>query len=40
MDRSIEFYRDVLGARFIARFDPPGMHSSRSVPHEFCWKVR
>ena len=25
MDRSIEFYRDTLGARFIARFDGPGL---------------
>ncbi|MBW3614764.1 MAG: VOC family protein [Actinobacteria bacterium] len=22
---AIEFYRDVLGLRFIARFDPPGL---------------
>jgi methylmalonyl-CoA/ethylmalonyl-CoA epimerase len=25
LDRSIAFYRDVLGLRFIARFDPPGL---------------
>lgn len=25
LDRSIEFYRDVLGARFMAKFDPPGL---------------
>jgi methylmalonyl-CoA/ethylmalonyl-CoA epimerase len=25
LDRAVEFYRDTLGARFIARFDPPGM---------------
>lgn len=25
LDRSIAFYRDKLGARFIARFDPPGL---------------
>ncbi len=25
LDRSIAFYRDVLGIRFIARFDPPGL---------------
>jgi len=25
LDRSIAFYRDHLGARFIARFDPPGL---------------
>ncbi|MYE11643.1 MAG: VOC family protein [Gammaproteobacteria bacterium] len=25
LDASIAFYRDVLGARFIARFDPPGL---------------
>ncbi len=25
LDRSIRFYRDVLGARFIARFEPPGL---------------
>ena len=24
-DRSVSFYRDVLGARLIARFDPPGL---------------
>jgi catechol 2,3-dioxygenase-like lactoylglutathione lyase family enzyme len=25
LDRSIAFYRDRLGAEFIARFDPPGL---------------
>ena len=25
LDRSIEFYRDTLGARFIAKFDPAGI---------------
>jgi len=25
LDRSIAFYRDQLGARFIAKFDPPGL---------------
>ena len=25
LDASIAFYRDVLGAAFIARFDPPGL---------------
>lgn len=25
LDRSIAFYRDVLGAQFIAKFDPPGL---------------
>jgi methylmalonyl-CoA/ethylmalonyl-CoA epimerase len=25
LDRSIAFYRDVLGLRFVARFDPPGL---------------
>lgn len=25
LDRSIEFYRDVLNAEFTARFDPPGI---------------
>jgi methylmalonyl-CoA/ethylmalonyl-CoA epimerase len=25
LDRSIAFYRDVLGLRFIAGFDPPGL---------------
>ena len=25
LDRSIAFYRDQLGAQFIARFDPPGL---------------
>jgi methylmalonyl-CoA/ethylmalonyl-CoA epimerase len=25
LTRSIAFYRDVLGARLIARFDPPGL---------------
>lgn len=25
LDASVAFYRDVLGARFIARFDPPGL---------------
>jgi methylmalonyl-CoA/ethylmalonyl-CoA epimerase len=25
LDRAVEFYRDVIGARFIARFDPPGL---------------
>jgi methylmalonyl-CoA/ethylmalonyl-CoA epimerase len=25
LDRSIEFYRDKLGAQFIAKFDPPGL---------------
>ncbi len=25
LDRSVEFYRDRLGARLIARFDPPGL---------------
>lgn len=25
LDRAVGFYRDVLGVRFIARFDPPGL---------------
>lgn len=25
LDRAVEFYRDTLGASFIARFDPPGL---------------
>ena len=25
LDRSVEFYRDRLGARLMARFDPPGL---------------
>jgi methylmalonyl-CoA/ethylmalonyl-CoA epimerase len=25
LDRAIEFYRDVLGLRFVAKFDPPGL---------------
>ena len=25
LDRSIAFYRDVLGLRFLERFDPPGL---------------
>jgi methylmalonyl-CoA/ethylmalonyl-CoA epimerase len=25
LDRSIEFYRDKLGAKYIAKFDPPGL---------------
>jgi methylmalonyl-CoA/ethylmalonyl-CoA epimerase len=25
LDASVAFYRDVLGARFVARFDPPGL---------------
>ena len=25
LDASVAFYRDVLGAAFIARFDPPGL---------------
>lgn len=25
LDAAVEFYRDVLGARLIARFDPPGL---------------
>jgi methylmalonyl-CoA/ethylmalonyl-CoA epimerase len=25
MDRAIEFYRDVVGLEFIARFEPPGL---------------
>jgi methylmalonyl-CoA/ethylmalonyl-CoA epimerase len=25
LDRSIAFYRDCLGAEFIAKFDPPGL---------------
>jgi len=25
MDRAVAFYRDILGLRFIARFDPPGL---------------
>jgi len=25
LDEAIEFYRDRLGARFLARFDPPGL---------------
>ena len=25
LDASIAFYRDVLGLRFVARFDPPGL---------------
>src|SRR5215831_7353979 len=25
MDRAVAFYRDVLGLRLIARFDPPGL---------------
>src|SRR5262245_2340481 len=25
LERSVGFYRDVLGARLIARFDPPGL---------------
>jgi len=24
-DRAIDFYRDVVGLRFIAKFDPPGL---------------
>jgi len=25
LDHAVEFYRDVLGLKFIARFDPPGL---------------
>ena len=25
LDRAVTFYRDVLGARLLARFDPPGL---------------
>ena len=25
LDRAVGFYRDVLGATFVARFDPPGL---------------
>ena len=25
LDRAIAFYRDVLGLRFVAKFDPPGL---------------
>ncbi len=25
LDRAIEFYRDVLGATFVAKFEPPGL---------------
>lgn len=25
LDRAVEFYRDVLGVEFLARFDPPGL---------------
>jgi methylmalonyl-CoA/ethylmalonyl-CoA epimerase len=25
LDRAVEFYRDTLGASFVARFDPPGL---------------
>ena len=25
LDRAVEFYRDVLGAELLARFDPPGL---------------
>jgi methylmalonyl-CoA/ethylmalonyl-CoA epimerase len=25
LDRAVDFYRDVLGMQFIARFDPPGL---------------
>ena len=25
LDETIRFYRDTLGARFLARFDPPGL---------------
>lgn len=25
LDRAVDFYRDTLGLRFIARFDPPGL---------------
>lgn len=25
LDQSIEFYRDALGARFIVKYDPPGL---------------
>jgi methylmalonyl-CoA/ethylmalonyl-CoA epimerase len=25
LDRAVAFYRDVLGLRFVARFDPPGL---------------
>ncbi len=25
LDLAVEFYRDILGLRFIARFDPPGL---------------
>jgi methylmalonyl-CoA/ethylmalonyl-CoA epimerase len=25
MDRAVAFYRDVLGLRYLARFDPPGL---------------
>ncbi len=30
LDRAVDFYRDTLGVRFIARFDPPGLASSTS----------
>jgi methylmalonyl-CoA/ethylmalonyl-CoA epimerase len=25
LDRALDFYRDVLGCRFVAKFDPPGL---------------
>jgi methylmalonyl-CoA/ethylmalonyl-CoA epimerase len=25
LDRAVAFYRDVIGLRFVARFDPPGL---------------
>jgi len=25
LDRAVSFYRDVVGLRFVARFDPPGL---------------
>jgi methylmalonyl-CoA/ethylmalonyl-CoA epimerase len=25
LDETVRFYRDMLGARFLARFDPPGL---------------
>lgn len=32
LERSIAFYRDTLGAEFLARFDPPGLAFFRFGP--------
>ncbi|MEX2279748.1 MAG: VOC family protein [Acidimicrobiia bacterium] len=36
LDRAVTFYRDILGLRLIARFDPPVSPSSISMGSDYC----